>query len=448
MNDMFSNQIESIDGSDISTDRSLIIFLPKLLVITVGLMIVVDGALPQLEMAITGGSLPFAPKWHVVLVLALGSMLLLKGRFQSSRLLPLTLVLVGYSILELVFLHFSKGLSVTSIRRSLEYFVLLLAAGTASAVPLQIKARHIFAPFVVMTFACLILSAAQFFTNLPVVPTESADHTFQVESYNFFGKTRAFSLFGSALQAGIFYSFMGGVATSLALRPGRRRFCLFLLLLCAFGCYATYTRLVMFGLILSATAVFALSTKGLAKFSKLLPIFSVCCAVLIIAQGLRTPGGTGRNDLASSSSLDQRILEWRIYSEKFLAGSPADMLFGTGLGPYTPYTTPDRPENAAPVSVDNAYLLILLSIGIFGLALLCVVYWHLWTFLHRRATSSESNLFIGITGMFATLPFICSISDPPTQIILLLLLALSLDEAEVISASAPSPLTELHFTVA
>ena len=449
MTDMFWAPLERTDGSYNIAEPSFLVLLPKLLVTIVVLMIVVDGALQQLEMAITGGSLPFAPKPHVLLILGLGSMLLLKGRFQSSALLPLTLLLLAYFILEVLFLHFYKELSFKSVRLSLEYLLLLVIAAAASVVPLQLKARHVLACLVVITFASLIVSAAQFLTNLPVVPTESADHTFQVEAYQFLGRTRAFSLCGSALQAGIFYSFMGAVATSFCLRPGRRKFGLFLLPLCAFGCYATYTRLVMFGFILATITVFAMSRKGLARFSLLLPIFSLGCAVLVIAQGIRTAGGAGRNDLANSSSLDQRVLDWAMYSKKFLAGSPVDILFGTGLASYAPDTLPDRAENAASVPVDNAYLIILLSTGICGLVLMGVAYWRFWAFLHKRAISSKSPLFIGITGMFAIVPLLGSISDPPTQVILLLLLAVCLDEGDdVISVSVPSTSTEPYLTVA
>ena len=237
---------------------------------------------------------------------------------------------------------------------------------------------------------------------------------------------------------------MGGVATSFSLRPGRRNFGLFLLPLCAFGCYVTYTRLVMVGFILTVIAVFVLSRKGLARFSPLLPLLSLGCAVLLVAQGIRT-AGAGRNDLANSSSLDQRVLNWGVYSKRFLAGSPVDILFGTGLGPYAPYTMPDRPENAAPVPVDNAYLLILLSTGACGLVLLGVVYWRFWKFLHDRATSKTDCLFNGIAAMFATFPLFCAISDPPTQIIVFLLFAVSLDsEDDVMVASSHAIISEQY----
>jgi hypothetical protein len=445
MNDIFLSQPDRIEGNFVNAEPSLITLLPKLVVIIVGLMTVVDGALPQVEIAITGGSLFFIPKAHIYLVLGLVSMLLLKRRFQSSLLLPLTLVLLSYATVEVGFLHFFRDLSISSIRSSSEYFFLLTLVGVASVVPLKLKSRHILAAFVVITFACLVLSAAQFFANLPIVATESADHAFQVASYEFIGKTRAFSLFGSGLQAGIFYCFMGGVATSFSLRPGKRNFGLFLLPLCAFGCYVTYTRLVMVGFILTVVAVFTMSRRGLARFSPLLPSLSLFCAVLLVAQGIRTLGGAGRNDLANSSSLDQRVLNWGVYSKKFLAGSPIDILFGTGLGPYAPYTMPDRPENAAPVPVDNAYLLILLSTGACGLVLLGVVYWRFWKFLHDRATSKTDPLFNGIAAMFATFPLFCAISDPPTQIILLLLFAVSLDSEDgVIVASSHAIITDQY----
>ncbi len=443
MNEIFLSNLDGVYDNAANGEQSLITFLPKLVVIITGLILVVDSALAQFEISITGGSLLFNPRPHIVLVLGLVAMLLLKGRFQSSPLLPVALLLLSYATLEVCYLHFFRDLSISSVRRSFEYFFLLLIVGVASAVPLKIKSRQILTAFVVITFACIVLSAAQFFTNLPIVATESADHAFQVESYEFFGKIRAFSFFGSALQAGIFYCFMGGVATRFCLRRGRRNFGLFLLPLCAFGCYATYTRLVMVGFILTIIAVFVMSRKGLAKFSPLLPVLSLGCAVLVVAQGIRTAGGAGRNDLANSSSLDERVLNWGVYSKQFLAGTPVDILFGAGLGPYAPYTMPDRPENAAPVPIDNGYLLILLSTGVCGLVLLGVVYWRFWKFLHDRAISRTDPLFNGITALFATFPLFCSISDPPSQIILLLLFAFSVDsEDEVIVASSHLMITE------
>jgi hypothetical protein len=413
MNDSFLSQLDRVEGNYINVEKSIITFLPKLLVIIVGLIIVVDGALPQLEIAITGGPLLFIPRSHYLLALGLISMLLLKGRFQSSPLLPLTLVLLSYATIEVGFLHFFQDLSISAIRSSAEYFFLLLMVGVASVVPLKIKSRHILAAFVVITFACVALSAAQYLANLPIVATESTDHAFRVDSYEFFGKTRAFSLFGSGLQAGMFYCFMGGVATSFCLRRGRGNFGLLLLPLCAFGCYATYTRLVMVGFLLTVIAVFAMSRKGLARFSPLLPLLSLGFAVLLVAQGFRTAAGAGRNDLANSSSLDQRVA--------------------------------DRPETAAPVPVDNAYLLILLNTGVCGLVFLGVAYWRFWTFLHDRATSRTDSLFNGITAMFATVPLFGTISDPPVQIILLLLFAVSVDnEDDVIVPSGHSIVTEQY----
>jgi len=201
----------------------------------------------------------------------------------------------------------------------------------------------------------------------------------------------------------------------------------------------------MVGFLLTVIAVFAMSRKGLARFSPLLPLLSLGFAVLLVAQGFRTAAGAGRNDLANSSSLDQRVINWGVYSKKFLAGSPVDILFGTGLGPYAPYNMADRPETAAPVPVDNAYLLILLNTGVCGLVFLGVAYSRFWTFLHDRATSRTDSLFNGITAMFATVPLFCTISDPPVQIILLLLFAVSVDpEEDVIVPSGHSIMTEQY----
>jgi O-Antigen ligase len=427
MIDALTSSVAHTESSYSTAERSVIILLPKFLVMLAALSLIVSGALPQLEMAVTGGSLPFLPKAITLLTLGLGSMLLLRGRFQSSPLLPLTIALAAYFACEVLFLHFFKSLSFEDIRSSLDYFIFLLMAGVASVVPLRIKPQSILAFLLVVTFACLVISAAQFLTNSPVVRTESTDHVFHVQSYQFFDQTRGFSLFANGLEAGLFYSFMGAVATGYALQRGTKVFGLILLSLCAFGCYATYTRLAIIGFVLSAFGVYLMSRKRLTRFGLLLPIFSLGCAALVVLQGVRGTDGTGGNDLANKSSLDQRVAAWGVYGGKFLAGSSADILLGIGQGPYIPYSAPNRPDNAAPIPVDNAYLLVLLSSGIAGLAACGFAYWRLWTFLHKRASSTKGPLLIGIAGIFSTVPFFCAINDPPTQIILLLLLAIVLE---------------------
>jgi hypothetical protein len=428
---------------------SFIGFVPKFLVIFAALTLVVNGALPQLEMVATGGDILFKPRQLTIFALSFGTILLLKGRLRSSPLLPITLFLAGYLPLEALFLHFYQGLSFAAIRSSLDCFAFLVVAGTASLVPIELKSRHILGFLSVLTIACLIISAAQFFTNSPVVRTDSSDLTFHVQSYQFIDQTRAFSLFANGLDAGVFYSFMGGIASSYCLRRRTRKFGLVLFLLCAFGCYATYTRLAMVGFVVSSFAVVVISKKQLMRFSLLLPILSLCCALLIVVQGLRTVGGAGRKDLANVSSLDQRIVAWGMYGGKFLAGSPTDILFGIGQGPYTPFSAPDRLENAAPIPVDNAYLLILLGSGLLGLGISGVSYWCFWTFLRKRALASEDHLLQGIAGIFATIPFFSLVNDLPIQTILLLLLALSLRHGDdPVSASPRSALQEQHLKLA
>jgi hypothetical protein len=295
-----------------------------------------------------------------------------------------------------------------------------------------------------LTLLCLVISAMQFFTNAPVVRTDSNDRSFHVQSYEFLGQIRAFSLFANGLDAGVFYSFMGAIATSFMLHRRTRGYGLGLFPLCAFGCYATYTRLAMVGFIVSAVAVFLLKRTGFSTLSRLFPIASLGCAVLIVVQALGTSGGAGRKDLANISSLDQRIFAWGVFGSKFLAGSATDILFGTGQGPYTPYSSPGRLENAAPIPVDNAYLLLLLGTGLVGLTVICAAYWHFWAYLRKRAMHSEDHLLRGIAGVFASVPFFCLINDLPTQTIVLLLLAVSLAEERKV-VPIPMPVIDTQY---
>jgi hypothetical protein len=423
-------------------EASVLTLMPKLLVIFSVLTLVVNGALPQLEMAFTGGSLMFVPRQLSFLIIGLGSMLLLKARFQGSPLLPITVAVSSYFVVEALYLHMAKDISYGGIRTSLEAFIFLALVGIASTIPLQIRSKHVLALLLIMTAACLIVSAAQFLSNSPVVRTESNDSDFHVQSYQFLDQTRAFSLFTNGLEAGFFYSLMGGIATSLCLGRGTKWPGMFLLLLCAFGCYATYTRLAMVGFLVTVFSAFIISRKGFGGVRKLLPLVSLGCALLLIAQALHTAGGASRTDLASVSSLQQRLMAWGIYGNKFVAGSRTDILFGIGQGPYTPFTAPNRLENAAPIPIDNAYLLALLSSGVCGTLLLAVAYVYLWSYLLRKITLTNDHLITGIAGMFATLPFFCCINDLPAQMILLLIFVVCLRTEEPAAAFTELALKE------
>ena len=423
-------------------EASLLTLFPKLLVILSVLTLVVNGALPQLEMAFTGGGLMFVPRQLSFLIVGLGSMLLLKARFQGSPLLPITLAVSSYFVIEALYLHLAKDISYGGIRTSLEVFIFLALVGVASTIPLQIRSKHVLALLLMMTVACLIVSAAQFITNSPVVRTESNDSDFHVQSYQFLDQTRAFSLFTNGLEAGFFYSLMGGIATSFCLGRGTKRLGIPLFLFSAFGCYATYTRLAMVGFLVTVFSSFIISRRGFGGVRKLLPLVSLCCGVLLIGQALHTAGGASRTDLASVSSLQQRIMAWGIYGNKFISGSRVEIFFGMGQGPYTPYTAPNRLENAAPIPIDNAYLLALLSSGVCGALLLAVAYVHMWSYLLRRITVTNDHLVTGIAGMFATLPFFCCINDLPAQMILLLIFVVCLRTEESVAAPAELALEE------
>lgn len=406
--------------------RSLVILFPKAILLFAVLTLIVNAALAQLELFLTNGSMPFAPQQLTIILVCLCLMVVLKKRLQATSLLSATIALCLYCPLEMMFLNLHRGLSTSESRGCIAYLLFFAVVGATSAVPLEINPRPVLTVLMLLTFACLLVSLAQYVTNSPVVATESADNLFRVQSYQFFGRTRGFSLFTNGLEAGVFYSFMGGVAVSFICGNQSKLLSAGLLLACAFGCYATYTRLTIVGFLVTAIAVMILSHNRSARLSRLLPLFSLGASVFIVALGLHASGGAAQNGLTNITSFDERLYSWGFYGTKLMSGTPLDLLLGIGQGEFVPYSMPDRPQNAAPIQVDNAYLLTLLGTGICGLTVLCFTYWNFWIFIHRRAVSSRSHLLRGIAGVFATLPFFSAINDSPVQILVLMLLAVSL----------------------
>lgn len=413
------------------SDRNYILLFFSSMAVVFTMLFVVDGALAQFEMFLTGGSLPFPPTSNLPWALCLLAIVLYKGKLKANPLSLATVTLACYAVFELFFLSSGPKYDLGDIRASMgTYMIPLILFGIAVAVPIKIDHRRILILLLFLFSASLVFSALQFFTDSPVLPTSSSDGKFSVASVGFNDKVRAFSLFHSGMEAGIFYCLTAGIGTSMLLTRKRRLAGIVILLTSAFGCFSTYTRLTIIGFLACLLTVFVLRFRPLKWLAPYMPIVWGVLAIVVILQAATMSGGASRVDIASASSFETRLFEWRIHSATYLSGSASQILFGTGLSQWRPVTDPSRLNTAALISIDNAYLEILLHSGLVGLILVVYFCSQVWRLLYARAIKGSEDYVLASAALFSVLPFFSSINDMSPQVFMACLLAMFLPSPE------------------
>jgi O-antigen ligase len=242
----------------------------------------------------------------------------------------------------------------------------------------------------------------------------------------FMGHIRAFSFFGSGLSAGIFYCFTGSIATSLALdkRLRTRALGIVMLAMSGFGVYATLTRLTLVGFCFSVIAVLVLRLVKAPIITNWMPLGWGIAAIAVIGATILAPGGGSRADIASTSSMAERLFEWGIFGAKFVSGSFSNMVFGSAVTPYKPLTVLTMPATSATIPIDNGYLEVLLNSGLVGLGLVIYFYKQCWIAICEKSRTTKSHLLQGTAAFFSVLPFFAGINDLPSEFFMIFAFAM------------------------
>ncbi len=422
-----------------SEKRSAFWYFTRTSIIFLVLFSVIDGAFFQAEMAATGGTLPIHPSWITWLTVTLITTILVNGGIKKNPLITGSILLLVYTLFEGIYFSVALNFDFRETHAALIYVIPICLMALAASSQISLKDRDAFVPLCLFVIPCLIVSGAQFATNKPVVYTESLDGYFRATTYLTGDLVRAFSLFSTGLQAGIFYCFTGALGFVLLCRKGSRLPGAVLFFCSALACYATLTRLM---LVTFAFVTFASAFFVLRRSSRLLvwmPLVSVGVGILTIIQSLFIAGGYSRTDLANTSTLAIRFGEWAYYWSLFSAGTPMQILFGRGIAAWQPESIL-RPGNAATISIDNGYLLILLSTGVIGLAVVSFCLTRTWNLLFKKAMASRSTLGVGTVAFCSAFPLVCIVSDLPTTMLLLGALFL-LSDSEQPAPAQPETMT-------
>jgi hypothetical protein len=401
---MASTPASISDSATGFVEESRLFFALRLALAFMLVSMLLEAALPQLEMAIFSGATPIpdrAPRFLcLVLMLFIGYM---QRTFNRISLVPAALVVGVFLAADTVFLYLDRSCSFGDVYHAytLYYFILLLGA-MASSLRLKVS-PGILTGFVTAGFLISVSFAIlQFATNDAILPTQSTDKSFAVDSWHFFGQVRAFGLFASPLNFGVFCCFIGALAVAWCRSLKGFLLGIPILLLAAFGCYATYTRLTIIGFVACVASSIILSVRRLRPFAVWLPVVWLIVAVVAVSQ-LGSFGTQGDFGLGNSSSFVQRLSEWAWCWDAFLRASLPEKLLGLGLMPHSGSQAATTATNIAPVAIDNIYAALLVQVGLVGLGVVGFFCWRCWKYLLRRVEEVNSPLVVAVAATWATL---------------------------------------------
>ena len=371
------------------------------------LLSMIDGLMPQAEMAIFSGRVLIPTVILKVLMIAIAALgMLFKPKLCTpGQILYAWAALVTYLLFEATFLILTTKYSLPYIAYSFEatvFFLLLLPF--MYAFKETIDERQVSRVIMWLFVPLVLLGIWQSLTNHPVLPTISVDHYFQVYSWDFYGRVRAFSLFSSGSNFGHFLALVAAMSVAAIYRwKGRRKFVATMgLVLALIATYLTLTRATYVEVLLAvttATLITRFKWRGF-RLSLLWGIYaSIGLFVAFVAPAI-IAGLRGTDHLFADTSLIMRYEEWAHYGGIWLNHGITTMLFGTGLMQSSRFAITRH------ITIDNVWLSLLFQFGLFGFIIVLAFLWRMWKIiLGGLQTHPRSILTTGVVSACSTFPF-------------------------------------------
>jgi hypothetical protein len=362
------------------------------------LFVLIDGALPQLQMLLLGGRviiglLPL----KVFMAISLIGFALYRPRKQQEVLTVVSLAFAGYLLVDI--LHLWLGLELPAIDLFGGYwvyyssFLLVFLAGCSA---LEISEKGIIRFLIFLFFICAAVGIAQYLTGRTLLPTRSSDGSFTVGAVGFLGVNRVFSLFIFPGTFGIFCVFMTGLFLSMPVRGMRFAGWIVLAALASAVCYTTLIRSCYLELIATVFSVAVLRMRPRSLFAPLLPVAGILLGLAVIAKNLLF-GAVAGSGVTDSSSFIARLLEWRYYADVAFSGSFVNMMFGEGI------VQSERVATGSSVApVDNIFLSYPLHIGVVGLLLVLAFYVVIWLDLLAKVKRLNRPIDIAVAALWSS----------------------------------------------
>jgi len=367
----------------------------------IAVLALLDGVIPQLEMAVTGGNVPVST---AVLKLMLIGVLVLaitkkKTLTQISSLTVIWIATTFYLLVDSLYLSYGLHVTFSDIAIGFNsYYAYLLICPLAMFVRSTLGERKVIEFLLIVFLVCFSIGTLQFLLVSPLLYTASADNSFSALSWQAVdGRVRAFSLFTSGLGYGGFCCIVGALSVSLLRRSRFKKLSILLFLSAAFGCYSSLTRNCYIQFIFTSCATFCFTSRRLTRWVKYSPVIFLFLSALLALKGVSadTSASTG-SAVTSNISVLLRAAAWLYYTSIYWGAPLAEKSFGLGLIQNA------NAANGVTIPLDNQYLAVLMNIGLVGFVLTFWLQWKMWIRLYNRSIMRPSVLTVSIAGFWST----------------------------------------------
>ena len=366
-------------------------------------LLIVNAALPQMEMLLFAGHVPIP---SIIIKILLIVLLVLYALIYSGRpvnrksILSLVLLLLLFSI-EVALLTNNNFPLFALIFGINAMYSLLIIAFLISSLYSTINPVHAEKVLLIVSVPLVFLGIAQTVMNLPLLPLDSMDGYFKVLVWNYFGQVRAFSLFEAPAYYATYLVFLGGVVLGylLANRRGKgSMFYLFLFVAVTYSEFMSLNRTVILAYLFVVFIVFSIYKMGYRK--KFLIIVMVVAfvssaglifAVQIIHQAF--PFVFAFKD----QSMLARYSEWQ-YWIHFIFLKPQTILFGSGLFQSSLFSS------TKGVIIDNMFLAVLVQFGVVGLVIVLLSIYTIWSLMVEKHLFVSSPMAISSIALITVWP--------------------------------------------
>ncbi|MGB8833315.1 MAG: hypothetical protein WCC95_14285 [Candidatus Sulfotelmatobacter sp.] len=377
-------------------DLSVRRFVAVLIVLFLFILIV-DAATLQLQMYLFDGYVLTGNvifKFAILVIAVLGSLIYMRRlKFKGLPIL-IWLLCLGYLLADVPHLISAHAMTLVDVLQSYNaYYALLLIGPMLLAFRGAVSERVAISCIVIVLSVCAILGMAQYLTGNPILFTESVDGAFKINSWSFFDQVRAFALFSSPMNFGLFCAFCGALGVALWKRARVKG--IFLFVLSALACYCTLTRLSYLVFFCACSYALLLTFGKKPRRGLWQPVLYFLLGVSTIVVGLLSFTAAESN-LGDTGSLIQRVSQWGLYSGWILQANATDKAFGLGI------VQNEKLSADLPAPIDSAPLALVLHIGFLGLALFGVLLTQMWLYLRRQALETGQPLVIAAASFWAT----------------------------------------------
>lgn len=381
------------NGSSALTQRRLFAYAAGLCC----LLSLVDGAIQQTQMSLFAGHIIFGNSVLKLILLVIVFLGCVEHPTVDFTGVPVYtwLLCIGFLLLDSGYLSIARGMSIGDVFLTYyDYYLMLLIGPVLLVFRGAVREKRLITIIVSVFLVCAAVGFAQYATGQALLPTESADGSFSVASWDFLGEVRAFSLFGSALEFGTFCTFCG--ALGIALIPAMPIRGVLLFVFSALACFTTLTRLCYLIFLCAACSAVFLTFGKKARRTMWLPPLYFVLGIAVMAAGVNSLIG-GSSNLQYSGSLLERLSQWSYYYDLLAHSTVTERMLGLGIV-QNPKILP-----LFPMTIDNSPLALILHIGVVGAVFFSILVFQMWVHLRREAASSKRPFVIASASLWSTL---------------------------------------------